>query len=473
MAGEIDLERLRELVRSAALAIPCTHDSLGETCSAFGLPDPPRKAEPDSERDLTKRERIEWSVARLADEDVPGVAGRMLDGWLSATPLAAGTRNAIEDILWAGQGALEIPRRTRREIARALDLDDVTVMPDRFTALLERLWVLGDDPVAFFADSVFTDSVSSLRKQIRQHVLRNPDWSAEELFDALGAIDSAGDARFARFLEGLASAALVPDEDAQRRVVAAVNPHLRAAGAELRETGQDGGYPVFTVVSTRAARGRPKNLIFASPTKPDIRIIDAIDNDIEIVTGADEVLVYDRPTREGVLWRDLQAWWKDTQHLPDDEEAKSTLYDRLLGSLPENSPPQRNLFKAYHHIHADSVPRLPALLPEVWLHWDPKTVRERGPEAMLGFRMDFLLLLPHGHRVVLEVDGATHYSTGGRPDPAVYAKGARGDRELKLAGYEVFRFGATELQHPRTAEPMLREFFTDLFRQFDVTPHAA
>ena len=92
---------------------------------------------------------------------------------------------------------------------------------------------------------------------------------------------------------------------------------------------------------------------------------------------------------------------------------------------------------------------------------------------MLNFRMDFLLLLPHGHRVVLEVDGATHYSTGDRPDPAVYARGARADRELKLARYEVFRFGTTELQHPRSAEPMLRQFFADLFRQFDVTPREA
>lgn len=85
---------------------------------------------------------------------------------------------------------------------------------------------------------------------------------------------------------------------------------------------------------------------------------------------------------------------KDTQHLTSDDKAKTTLYDRLLASLPENSSPQENLFKAYHHIHAGAVPRLPALLPEVWLHWDPKTIRERGAAAMLSFRMDFLLLLP-------------------------------------------------------------------------------
>jgi very-short-patch-repair endonuclease len=469
MTGGTDIGRLRDLVSEAAgyLTI-CTHDTIGEACAALGLPEPPRQAKADSEQGLTKRQRVAWSLARLADEDVPVVADRILDGRLP-TALDAATRNAIEDVLWAGQGVLEIPRRTRRDIARAVDLDDVMAKPDRFMALLDRLWVLGSDPFEFL-----TGTMSSLRRQIEQHVLRNPgDWTAERLFDELGAIDSAGDARFARFLEGLASAAVVPDEDAQRRIVAAVNPHLRAAGAELRETGDDGGYPVFTVTSTRAARGRPKNLIFASQVKPDIRITDAIDNDIEIVSNADDVLVYDRPTHGGVLWRDLQAWWRETRQSADDAEAKSTLYKRLRDCLPESSPPQRNLFDIYHHIHRDELPDLPALLPEVWLHWDPRTARERGPQALLSFRMDFLLLLPHGHRIVLEVDGATHYSTGGRPDPAVYAKGARADRDLKLARYEVFRFGATELQDPRNAEPMLRQFLTDLFRQFDVTPRAA
>lgn len=469
MTGRTDIERLRDVVSGAAWCLTgCTHDTLGDACAGLGLPVPPRQAEPDSEQGLSKRERVSWSLARLAAEDVPAVAERMLDGRLPAA-LDAGTRNAIQDILWAGEGTLEIPRRTRRDIARSLDIDDVTVKPERFMALLDRLWVLGGDDLF----DIFTGSSSGLRGQIDQHVLRNPDWSAEQLFDELGAIDSAGDARFARFLEGLASAALVPDEKAQRRIVAAVNAHLRAAGAELRETGEDGGYPVFAIASTRAARGRPKNLIFASQAKPDIRITDAIDNDIEIVTGTGDVLVYDRPTHEGVLWRDLQSWWKETRQFADDNEAKSTLYKRLRDSLPESSPPQRNLFDIYHHIHGDELPGLPALLPEVWLHWDPRTARERGPQALLSFRMDFLLLLPHGHRVVLEVDGATHYSTGGRPDPGAYAKGARADRELKLARYEVFRFGATELQDPGTAGPMLRQFFTDLFRQFGVPPRTA
>jgi hypothetical protein len=86
--------------------------------------------------------------------------------------------------------------------------------------------------------------------------------------------------------------------------------------------------------------------------------------------------------------------------------------------------------------------------------------------------MDFLLLLPHAQRVVLEVDGSHHYATpdGKRPDATRYAANMRADRELKLNGYEVFRFGAAELRDPASAHHLLQTFFTDLFRRFGVTP---
>jgi very-short-patch-repair endonuclease len=198
-----------------------------------------------------------------------------------------------------------------------------------------------------------------------------------------------------------------------------------------------------------------------------------VDNDIEIVGNANKVLVYDRPIgADGIRWRDLQAWWKDTQQIADDNEAKRSLYQRLARSLPGNSPPQRNLFDLYHEIHGSAVPDLPALLPEIWLHWDHKTAKERGRDALLRFRMDFLLLLPHTQRVVIEVDGAHHFtSPDGRPDGIKYAVNVRGDRDLKLSGYEVFRFGATELQNRASARILLQLFFKDLFRRFSVNSH--
>ena len=298
----------------------------------------------------------------------------------------------------------------------------------------------------------WTDGASSLRTRIDRHVFRNPgDWSAEDLFEELGAFE-AGDARFGRFLEGLVSADVVPDEPAQRRIVAAINPHLRAAEPSCGKPGTDGGYPVFSVVSTRrGAHRQPKNLIFASHVKPDIRIIDAIDNDIEIVANADQVLVYDRPIgSDGSGGVTCRHGGRTRSRSPTMTRPRGRCTRGCASSLPDNSPPQRNLFDLYHDIHGDAVPDLPALLPEVWLHWDPKTVRERGLEALLRFRMDFLLLLPHGQRVVLEVDGSHHYASpdGTRPDAARYADGVRGDRDLKLG-----RIRGIPLRRHRTPRP--------------------
>ncbi|MGA9918706.1 hypothetical protein [Paraburkholderia sp.] len=97
-----------------------------------------------------------------------------------------------------------------------------------------------------------------------------------------------------------------------------VSEPLRGCGVELRETGAEGGYPVFSVCSLHAAsRGRPKNLIFASPTRPDLRFRAAIDNVIEIVTNRDQVLVFDRTIgNDGLRWKDLQAWWSESANHP-------------------------------------------------------------------------------------------------------------------------------------------------------------
>ncbi|MFD3511283.1 hypothetical protein [Nocardia sp. NPDC058666] len=135
--------------------------------------------------------------------------------------------------------------------------------------------------------------------------------------------------------------------------------------------------------------------------------------------------------------------------------------------MPESSPPQRLLYRLYHEIHGQRVWDLPALLPEVWLHWDHQTVRQRGTQALLNQRMDFLLLHPGGHRVVLEVDGKSHYTDqDGNASPQVYARNTRIDRNLRMRGYEVFRFGGAELTSPETAKPLLTEFFTALFDRF-------
>jgi very-short-patch-repair endonuclease len=479
MEGEADLVKLRRDLQGPAEAYVTghTHEYLDAACERLGLPVLAR------EEGAAKRERFERCFAALPDESLPAVAERILG--LEGHPLDAKTRNAIQDGLWAGQQVPETPLRTRREIAEALEpqLQDLVERGNRFRMLLDRFWVLDTEPLSFLLDDG-----TGLRAQIDQHVFCNPgDWPVVELFERLGALE-AHHPRFARFLVALVSADTIPDVRSQRRLVEILKSPLQDAGAELRETGEAEGYPVFSMVSMRARRSRPpRALIFATLSKPDIRIGDALDLDIEILGSRNDVLFYDRPIDgEGLLWRDLHCWWKETRQITDDVRAKKALYQRLKECLParlvegekKRYPAQENLFELYYDLHARDVPGLPALLPEVWVHWDPKTMHARGDTAMTHHRMDFLLLLPGGHRVVLEVDGIQHYSSAqttdgwrnAKADRKEYARTVRGDRDLKLSGYEVFRFGTAELEHRDAARQVLRGFFADLFREYKVAP---
>jgi len=80
--------------------------------------------------------------------------------------------------------------------------------------------------------------------------------------------------------------------------------------------------------------------------------------------------------------------------------------------------------------------------------------------------MDFLMLLPNNVRVVLEIDGKQHYSKendGGLhiASPELYAEMVTEDRRLKLAGYEIYRFGGLEFYKSKI-EDKLVEFFKEL-----------
>ena len=450
----MDLERLGDVVREVVRRVvgSGTHASISADCQKLDLP---------ITQTGSKSQRMVEVVDGIEEDRVPRLASQLL----STFSLSTADRNALEDALWTNAGYPEIPKRTRREIAEALDPDDLYIDARRFDSLLDDLWVLNGDPLESIA--VFLGEADrSLRAEIEKHLHRNPgDWSVVEFFDKLGAFD-ASDHRFALFLEGMASPDIRPNEAEQRRFVDAVTGPLKKQGLELREADIDGGYPRFELVSLGASpRGRPKNLIFASSVKPDLRFRDAIDNDVEIVSDADKVLIYDRPIgRDGLRWSDLQTWWKEERGIDDDGLAKEMLYRRLLASLPESSPPQRALFKGFYKGFSAKVPALPALLPEVWLHWDPKTIRMRGRDALLHSRMDFLLLLPSNVRVVIEVDGQQHYADSqGRADPQRYAQMVAADRDMRLSGYEIYRFGATQLMQEDAAETV-HEFFIKLFR---------
>lgn len=124
------------------------------------------------------------------------------------------------------------------------------------------------------------------------------------------------------------------------------------------------------------------------------------------------------------------------------------------------------VFDAYAARYKDKTFDIPALIPQVYLHFDPASQlarrtagKDRKPLARQ--RMDFLILFSSSHRVVLEVDGKQHYAEGENASPRLYSEMVAEDRRLRLAGYEVYRFGGAELMRP-DASKMVADFFDQL-----------
>ena len=216
----------------------------------------------------------------------------------------------------------------------------------------------------------------------------------------------------------------------------------------------------------RGVDGELRNLIFAAHgPKPRIVLRDAINNVIEIVENADKCLVYDRPLdTAGLSWGQLTAWWTETSPEAGANPARS-LFQRLRASL--DSPAEKVLFNAYGARHGqDGGDMVPGLLPQIYLHYDPYTVRElarREGEPLKRQRMDFLMLFADRSRVVIEVDGKQHYADDDIASPRRYAEMVSEDRRLSLAGYEVYRFGGAELHPDDPAAPhRVQQFFDAL-----------
>jgi hypothetical protein len=213
VASPVDLRKLRELVDDIAVGLANAggHRDIPAAFARAGLPVPASAG--------SKTYRGHRSVEAIPDADLPRVAPQVLAGG----GLRAETRNAMEDLLWAAEPGPQIQGRTRRELARDLELDVFLPAYEHFKALLHRLWVLGND-----ADFFFTPNDGwSLSADIDRHVRDIPgDWTAEYLFEQIGAFDAV-DRRFALFLEGLVSGQTLPDEQAQRRASMAVLPSAR------------------------------------------------------------------------------------------------------------------------------------------------------------------------------------------------------------------------------------------------------
>ncbi|QGQ97552.1 hypothetical protein EHS13_23010 [Paenibacillus psychroresistens] len=328
---------------------------------------------------------------------------------------------------------------------------------------LNRSWNLDTMPPI---DSRYPNAT----RDIIQHMYANDDWNDEYLYEKYLDIFNLPDELFIHFIEQLVHPQVRKKN--QEDYVNEINKHLMFDGYKLQITEHISGYPVHSVVKLfEGVKGRVKNLIFAADgLKPEIVLSDSISNDIKIVKNEEFCLVYDQQIPpNGLLWRDLVDWWAEKKVENVETKAiESELYFRLYKSL--DSEPEKILFKAYFTFFKKKLgDKFPALIPQVYLHYDPYTIKqlEKG-KRLLRQRMDFLLLFSNQIRIVLEVDGKQHYSEGDISSPKIYSEMVCADRELKLNGYEVFRFGGHELTRSDESQSMIQSFFDKLFKKYNI-----
>jgi hypothetical protein len=336
------------------------------------------------------------------------------------------------------------------------------------TDFLARLYDLHELPST---ESRYTTAF----QDIVQHRVMNEDWDDDWIFhdSRFGLADS--DEALLKFLAEMLHPAVRTNPVEVERLHNFLNSVLAHDGYELVQIDDISGAPLFAPrrIGT-GVRGTMKNLIFAAiGPKPEIVLIDAVNNDLRITGNVQGCLMYDRPlAAHGLTWAELTAWWADREGMAGApaREVSSSLYRRLDRSLGDNGA-ERRVLRTYAERYVRLGPDIPALIPQVYLHYDPHVRRHYPPGTapLSRQRMDFLMLLPHRARVVIECDGVQHYAEDQvLPDkrryanPRRYAEMVAEDRELRMAGYEVYRFGGVELIDSPATGRRLEGFFDRL-----------
>lgn len=201
-----------------------------------------------------------------------------------------------------------------------------------------------------------------------------------------------------------------------------------------------------------------------------------MENTVRIVNAGDALVYEEGIPEQGLSWIELAKWYE--QYEPEDTQNK--LAERLLSSL--DSPPEKLFFRAYRDFIIKNGRDLPALIPQVYLYYDPKTRSERyGKPVFEHQRMDFMFVISREHRVVVEIDGIQHYADDKKIDGTYYkcadvnryAQMMKAHREMVLNGYDVYRIGGQELYvgsdgNEKPAKQVVFEFLEGLFRKYRV-----
>lgn len=455
----ITLDNLRDKI-AEALSAHVKSYNIPKVCTKLGL-DPGESDEAHCSKRLYVKNRLlgfkKPDLLRIAADVLEEVNDPTLADMVSEMTVHADLRITII---------------TRRDLLKALNDLGTPLFGD--VDLFEGLNIISSEPLSCDGLNNHLNFLPSLAKEIEQHYIRNDDFTNEELLINCGAL-TCSQTRFFAFLEKLLDPVVRRGND-QTHLARSLNSVMKVDGFKIVVAGDVSGHSIYKVQRmATGVTGSPKNLIFASINhKPDLYFTDAINNNIAIRNDSD-ALIYDRFLAEsGLLWDTLAEWWQDCKGIADQKEAKQSLYKRLVLSVKATSSPgEFTLFDTYYREFSKVLgDKFPALIPQVYLHYDPRTMKERGNDpVLLRQRMDLLLLLDRNIRIVIEVDGKHHYAVGDKVSTAKYGDMAAEDRRLRLMGYELYRFGGAEFKDAVLSDgkctigPVAKQVAIDFFQQ--------
>lgn len=367
-----------------------------------------------------------------------------------------------------------------RETTRRLIIDE----------LLMHGCVTGQMKVSDFVQRVYPKAMSmpttdhrfgmkTAIDDIYQHMDNNDDWELEYLFCTYLDLLHVDDNDFIYFLEQYTHPVIKRyriTEKLERiyfenECVEAINKYLVSDGYKLIQSEKIADKIIYSVTNIASGvQGTIKNIIFASKYKPEIVLEDALNNDIKIVSNQDQCLVYDKNIpNSGISWTELQNWYDEKLFLLDQGV---DLKERLRDSL--DSVPEYLFYDTYIEIMERNQGEVPALLPQVYLYYDPKLQKDRIKKIFEHQRMDFLMIFSEAQRVVIEIDGVQHYAdyvkgnTRHYASVDKYAEMVSAQREMTLAGYDVYRFGGKELYDASVGKEIVKRFFEMLFEKYKI-----
>lgn len=359
-------------------------------------------------------------------------------------------------------------------------------------AMLALGSLTGDKPYHEFAKIVCPLLTEETISDIARHMDRFDDWPESYLIDTIIDYLNLSDEGFMFFLEQYVNPNIHHwrwnDQEECREdvhnseIVAVINRYLEHDGVKLIVKDTIGDKNFYQCVSTRSGvQGAVKNIIFAAKYKPEIVFDDALNNDIRITKNADQCLIYDRAIpQNGLMWSELVKWYAEENDITENHE--KVFIKRLCSCLDTSfkangaeAGPETWMLQAYYDLKKELDIDIPALIPQVYLYYDPQTQKERGYKLFEHQKMDFLMIFSHRNRVVIEIDGKQHYADGDKASPKLYSEMVRAHREMSLFGYDVYRFGGYEFlgadgdkEFNQMVIDYLKQFFIRLFQKYDV-----